>query len=416
MRPIGKVLIAVGQLKIGMYVSELDRPWIGTPFLFQGFRINTLEEIDTLRQYCSGVYVDVEKSVMPRAAAAGPGSATRPAQGSRVYKMSASFEEEVKSANEIRASAQGAIDQVFEDVASGNLIDLVGVKRVVHNLVDGVLRNPDAHVCLTQLKSWDRYTAEHSVNVCVLSLALARHMGLPRDEIEMLGAGALLHDIGKLKTPLELLNKPGRLTADEFEIMKSHPVHGRLLLERYYKLPHRVSEVAFSHHERVSGRGYPRGLDGQSIPFWSKIVAIVDVYDAITSDRSYHRGIPSTEALTKMYGWRLTDFDAELLEQFIQCLGIYPVGTLVELTSGEVGIVISVNPEARLRPKVDLVLDRDRKPLYPSRIVNLADTEWGQVDSGCAIQRVLQPGAYGIDLKQHLVPIQQAKLKVSQQA
>ena len=408
---VGKIQVHVSQLKLGMFVSELDRPWLGTPFLFQGFRIQRIEEIDKLKQMCESVLIDLEKSTHGKRSlsAVNEGNKSKPRQ---IYQMAASFEDELVSANEIRENTQVCVDQLFEDVAHGRMIDLAAVKRVIHDAVDGVLRNPDAHMSLTQLKSWDSYTAQHSINVSVMALTFARHLGLPRAEMEMIGIGALLHDIGKLKTPLEVLNKPGKLTDDEFSMMKAHPVHGRELIEKRYGLSHHIADMAYSHHERVAGGGYPRGLNGNEISTWSKIVAIVDVYDAITSDRCYHKGMPPTEALTKMYGWRLKDFDGELLEQFIQCVGIYPVGSLVELTTGEVGIVISVNPASRLRPKVDLLLDAKKNPYYPSRVLNLADCNVDELHATCAIKDVLNPGAFGVNIKEHLRPMQQAKAKM----
>jgi len=401
-----KVLLHVGQLKLGMFVCELDRPWLGTPFLFQGFRIQTVEEIERLKKVCESAYVDLEKSVK---ATSGP---TRQIPAPRrVHALAASFEEEILSANEIRETTRMTVDQLFDDVAHGRMIDMVSIKRVVHDTVDGVLRNPDAHVCLTALKQRDAYTAQHSINVCVLALALARHMGLSRSDMVALGVAALLHDIGKLKTPLEVLNKPSRLTPEELAIMQQHPVTGQELLERVYRLPYQIADVALSHHERISGGGYPRGLKNHEISLFSRMVAIVDVYDAISSDRCYHDGMSPTEALTRMYGWRLTDFDGELLEQFIQCLGIYPVGTLVELTSGEVGFVISVNPEFRLKPRVNLVLDSRKRRLYPQRVVDLAQHQTSEPNPAYAIRQALMPDTYGIDIKAELAPFQKADAK-----
>jgi putative nucleotidyltransferase with HDIG domain len=408
---IGKIDIHVSQLKLGMYVSELDRNWLGTPFLFQGFRIRDVSEIERLRQCCTTVVIDIEKSVNYESRRPVLTAVPASPRAQRTYKLSAAFEEEIRTANEIRSVTESCIDEVFDDVERGRTIDIARVKRVVHDTVDGILRNPDAHICLTHLKVWDKYTAQHSINVCILALALARHLGLSRHEMEMLGVGALLHDIGKLKTPQDVLNKPGKLTDDEFEIMRAHPVHGRRIIEDKYELSHVIADMAFSHHERIAGNGYPRGLNGNQMSRWSKMVAIVDVYDAITSDRCYHQGISATEALTKMYSWRLTDFDGELLEQFIQTVGIYPVGTLVELNSGEVGIVISVNPQARLKPKVNLLLDGEKNPYYPARIADLAQHEILQPEDNYFIQRVLNPGSFGIDIREQLEPIQQAKAK-----
>lgn len=406
----GKVLLHVSQLKLGMFVTELDRPWLGTGFLFQGFRIQRIEEIERLRQTCEYVYVDVDKAIDYRALDVRR-AIRRPAANRQSHKLAASFEQEIHCANEIRETTRVTVDQLFDDVVHGRKIDLFSVKRLMHDAVDGILRNPDAHVCLTQLKKRDEYTAQHSINVCVLTLALARHLGMPRKEMESLGVAALLHDIGKLKTPLDVLNKPGKLTDDEFAIMKQHPLAGRKMLETFYELPYQIADVAFSHHERASGGGYPRGLRSEQISFHSKLVAIVDVYDAITSDRCYHDGMSPTEALTRMYSWRLTDFDGELLENFIQCVGIYPVGSLVELTSGEVGIVISVHPEFRLKPKVNILLDSAKRPLYPHRVVDLAQHQRGNPEASYAIRQVLPPDAYGVDIGAELAPFRMAQSK-----
>lgn len=399
--------VPVEQLTKGMYVSELDRPWLDTPFLFQGFFIRSDDELAQLRANCEFVYIDTLKGAdLPadRVAPAGPAPAVPPsttAPGERRYPRQVSLEQEMKAAREVRTRARKFIDAVFEDVRQGRRPDLREVKEVISGLVDSIVRNPDAQMCLTLLKKRDEYTAQHSVNVCVLTLAFGRHLGLPPGELNLLGMGALLHDIGKLRTPLEILNKPARLTPEEFARMKEHPGHGREILEGIPGIPPQVIDIAFGHHERLQGHGYPRGLAGDDISTWSRIVAIVDVYDAITSDRPYHDGLSATEALTKMYGWRERDFDPALMEQFIQCIGIYPIGTLVELTSGEVGVVITVNPQLRLRPKVMLALNEKGEPYYPARIVDLAlfvDREEGPY----AISRVLEPGSHGIDAAEQI--------------
>jgi len=403
--------IPVDQLTQGMYVSELDRPWLDTPFLFQGFFIRSDAELEQLRSSCDYVYVDPLRVAqdMPTATRRRP-PATREAPvghlsaGERRYPRQIPLERELKSARAVRQRARSFIDTVFEDVRSGRRPDLTEVRQVVSGMVESIVRNPDAQMCLAQLKHRDEYTAQHSVNVCVLTVAFGRHLGVALPELNLLGMGALLHDIGKLRTPLEILNKPARLTADEFAVMREHPVHGRNILEAIPGMPAEVVDVAFAHHERLHGHGYPRGLVGNELSSWSKIVAIVDVYDAITSDRAYHDGLPATQALTKMYAWRERDFDPELMEQFIQCIGIYPIGALVELTSGEVGVVLSINPRLRLRPKVMLSRDAQGRPYFPARIVDLA--EFVDRDDGpYAIQRVLEPGACGIDAGEQIATI-----------
>ncbi len=408
-----KIHVHVNQLKLGMFVSDLDRPWLETPFVFQGFRIQRVEDIDRIRKYCEYVQVDVEKSIVIKPSVRGYSAAAKhekPKYQSR-YLVSTAIEDEITTASEIRVASRNCVDEVFDDITHGRVIDLVGVKKVVHGLVDGILRNPDAHVCLTHLKNRDEYTAQHSINVCVLALALGRHVGLSQDQLSMLGVGALMHDIGKIKTPLDVLNKPDRLTDEEMNMMKAHPEHGRNILSRFHELPFDVIDIAFSHHERIGGGGYPRGLSSTEISFWNRLVSIVDVYDAITSDRCYHKGISPTEALTKMYSWRHTDFDPSLLERFIQCVGIYPVGTLVELTSGEIGVTIALNDIQRLRPKISLVLDANKSPYNPARIIDLAACAGDDPEPSYGIKAVLPPGSYNIDIKEQLRQIGTAQLK-----
>jgi putative nucleotidyltransferase with HDIG domain len=387
----------------GMYVAELDRPWLETNFPFQGFFVDSQQTILRVQGICEYVVIDTLKGrdvederLITRL--------TAPAKSSpkiKTYRSVVPIEDEIEVAQSVRRKAREYIDQVFADVQAGRRPDLSDVREIVSHMVASIVRNPNAQMCLAQLKKRDEYTAQHSVNVCVLSITLGRHLGMPEDSLTLLGMGGLLHDIGKLKTPLEVLNKPDRLTEEEFNIMKSHPDQGRGILQGIRDVPESVIDIAYTHHERLMGHGYPNALTADRITDWSKLVAIVDVYDAITSDRIYHNGMAATEALTKMYAWKEKDFDATLLEQFIQCVGIYPVGSIVELTSGEVGIVISVNPQHRLKPTVMLTLDENKNPYYPARIEDLS--RYGpDVRNNLAIKRVLEPGAYGINVGEQI--------------
>ncbi len=403
-RAMKKRKIHVGDLSPGMYVCSPDRPWLETPFLFQGFWIRNQADIDAVRSVCNHVYIDVQRGLDPDSPAAmygplvAPGAAT---ERTRAAPPQVPLEEELAQARAVRTHTRAYIDQVFEDVRLGRSLDLADAKPVVSEMVKSIVRNPNAQLCLTQLKERDAYTAQHSVNVCVLSVTFGRYLGMSESELNLLGLGALLHDIGKLQTPLEVLNKPGRLTEDEFKVMKSHPSHGHDILRRIRGMPESTMDIALTHHERLAGHGYPNNLQEHEISTWSKLVAVVDVYDAITSDRSYHDGLPATEALTKMYEWRKRDFDPAMMEQFIQCIGIYPVGTLVELTSGEVGIIICVNPQTRLRPRVLLVRDERGAPYFPSRVCDLSQFD-AEGDEVYGIRRVLEPGSHNIEVKEHL--------------
>jgi len=403
--------IDVNDIKIGMYVAQLDRPWLETPFLFQGFTIESERHIKEVQQFCSFVFIDIKKGLDTDALLPDTRIFThlpRP-KPTRIYIDTTSLEEEISTADKLRITARQCIDNVFEAITKNKDLDIKSVKKLVNNMVESIVRNPDAQMCLTQLKNRDEYTAQHSINVCVLTLTFGRHLGIAENSLNLLGLGALLHDVGKMKTPLEILNKEGRLTEEEFDIMKKHPEEGRNILEATNELPECVIDIALSHHERIGGQGYPYGLPDDLISPWSKIVAITDVFDAITSDRCYHDGMSPTQALTKMYEWRHKDFNPELLEQFIQCIGIYPIGTLVELNSGEVGIVISVNKELRLKPKLLLVLDKNKNPYYPTHIVDMTDYHQDYGDDAYNIQAVLEPRSYNINTNNYMHEIQLAQ-------
>lgn len=414
-----KKKIGVQNLRLGMYVSELDRPWIESRFLFQGFEIRTQEELDELARLCKYVYIETE--VEYKDGAVRPRSSTpvgtpapdefaakrigfeildrftrgKPATPPR-YPDRATLEQELPQARELSQNTKTLIDSILHDVRLGRSLDSTTAKRTVSNLVGSVLRNPDALVWFNQLKNKDEYTSEHSLRVCILALTFGRHLELSEPELNILGLGALLHDIGKMKIPLEILNKPGRLTTEEFDLMKSHVPRGVEILESTPGIPAAAIEVARSHHERYDGSGYAFGLKGQQISLFGQIGAIVDSYDAITSDRSYHKGMSAHDALRKMYEWRRKDFHEQLVEQYIQCMGIYPIGSVVEMNTGSVGVVVSVNRMWRLRPRVALVLDAGKRPYQSPHFIDLVNEET-QGQKAVVIRSVLPAGSFGIN-------------------
>lgn len=401
-----------------MYVAELDRPWLGTPFLFQGFEIRSQEEIAELRRYCQWVYVNIPDTVnytpTPRPVAKSiPTPPAAPTEAEQriardilkiinqprtepVYHDQTTLEQEIHEIREQHVQARTMIFQVLEDARLGKSIDVAAAKRVVGELAESVIRNPDALTCFSQLKKKDEYTALHSLRVCVLALAFGRHLGLDRDGLQILGIGALLHDIGKMAVPNEILNKPGVLTDQEFQVMRSHVPRGVEILEKTSGIPRTAIEVARCHHERYSGGGYIQGLKGEQIGFFGMIGGIVDCYDAITSDRAYHDGMSAHAALKKMYEWRGRDFHPRLVEQFIQCMGIYPIGSVVELSTGEIAVVVTMNRVRRLKPRVTVVLNANYAP-YPVPVT--IDLMQHKTADGrpCEIERVLEPGIYGIN-------------------
>lgn len=390
-----RMKVEVGQLAIGMYVVELDRPWTDTAFLFQGFRIRQQQEIRLIQEVCSYVWVDAQRSLGVRQQAAENVVQTAPLEA-LIAKVD--FTLEMQQATPAWHAARDESLRILQAVKLGQELDVGAVKEVVKECVDSILRNPSAMLWLARIKSSDDYTAEHSLRVAILSIALARELGLPTYQLEQIGICGMLHDVGKIKVPSEILNKPGALTADELRIMQGHAAEGRKLLMSNQQVTAATVDVAFSHHERLDGRGYPRGLDGSKIPYFAKIIAVVDSYDAINSDRVYSKGRSSLESLRILLEAANSHFDEEIVGCFIRLIGIYPPGEIVELSSGEVAIIIGCPPGSKLKPKVLRVLDADKQPCA-ELVIDLAVTAKDSVGKPYRIREVHSCGAFGIDIE-----------------
>ncbi len=396
-----KKKIDVRELKLGMYISELDCPWLETPFLFQGFEIRSEQEIEDIKRYCEYVFIDDAQGHDPQETSSRKlelemlRKTALPA-GKPIYQDQLSLEQELGSAQETYSASKLLIKTILNDVRLGKSLDLAGAKQAVGRMAESVIRNPDALICLTQLKDKNEYTALHCLRVCILALTFGRHLGLEENELNRLGIGALLHDIGKMKVPNDILNKPDRLEEKEQLIMKKHVIFGAKILQGM-NVPRVAVEIALSHHERYDGKGYIYGLAGKEITTYGAITSIVDCYDAITSDRVYRQGISSHQALQQMYPQRKKNFDAALIEQFIQCMGIYPIGSLVELNTGQVGVVITINRIRYLRPKLVLVLDRDKVRYGATKTVDLMRQMRDEEGRLWEIKNVLAPQTYGIN-------------------
>ena len=420
-----KTKIDARELKIGMYVCELDRPWRETPFLFQGFEIRTADEIKTVQQYCQQVYIiEPESGVTPSSVRPKPTPSlpskpvveTVPKQAfleqqllkinnhpgaQSVYVDQTTLEEETKLVESTFLEAQDLVRDMMWEAKLGRSLNVPGARKLITKLVQSALRNPDALTCFTHLKQKDEYTAQHSLRVAILSLVFGRQLGLTDEELEQLGLGALLLDLGKMKIPSEILNKPAPLLADDMNLARQHVPWGIEIIEKTQHLPATVMEIIRRHHERFDGSGYLDKLKGDAIGLAGLIAGMVDYYDAVTSDRVYRAGISSHVALKKMYEWRGTQFHPELVEKFIQCLGIYPIGSVVELNTGEIGVVVALNRSHRLRPRVILVQRAD-KTFYPQMpAVSLAGRKTA-AGRPCEIERVLEPEACGIDPARYL--------------
>ena len=403
-----KVKIDVNDLEHGMFVSELDRPWTETPFLLQGVLIESGEDIAEFRRLCKYVYIDVERSrevIAPKLQTlASKGQDDKPKSSDislqAVEHEQEAFRKELKVARKVHHRTRGYIDKLLDDVRLGNSLDTDTARELVGEMADSISRSPNAMLWLTHMKKRDEYTSIHCMNVSILAITFGRTLGLDRTQLETLGLGALLHDIGKMQVPLEILNKPGRLTDEEFEIVKSHSMNGYNLLRQKEDMPTDVLEIVRSHHERINGRGYPRGLTEDFIDQLTQITSIVDVYDAITSDRCYHDGISPHEALKNMFDWAGENFNADLVEQFIKCLGIYPIGSMVQLNSGHIGIVVSVSEKARLRPIILVVINKSGERYTIPRLLNLAHPQWSKKENLLEIKHIVSSHETDIDMHQ----------------
>jgi len=399
-----KVKIPTTNLQIGMFVSRLDRPWLETPFLFQGFRIKNQKEIAGLQEYCDQVYIEVPVDPKARGLGARGGGEGAQALVPRtrlvVYQESTPVETEIAIAEKLHARVADLVHDLIQELRAGGDIAYPAVQRIISPMVDSVVRNPDAFLWLIELKRRDAYSYYRSLHSSVLAVVLGRHIGLPKADLHYLASGVLLMDIGKTKVQEQLLNKSERLTPQEFEQVKQHVHHGVLMLKETPGVEKQVIFIVRTHHERHDGSGYPFGLNALQIPLLGRIAGIVDCYGAITTDRPYAPAMSATQAMQALYEWRDIDFQAELVEQLIQALGIYPTGTLVELSSGEVGAVIAQNRLRRLRPKIMVVLDADKRPDPHFPIIDLIHATEDKMGNPLGISRALQPGAYGIDAKE----------------
>lgn len=349
--------INVDQLVIGMYLKQFCGSWMDHPFWRSGFVIQSQKDIDAvLASPIKEVWIDSSKGLdcvsdgssqrdsvsQPPAAAPvqsmeGADVPPFPSAGNRRVAMSV----EMHRAAQICAQAKEAVASMFSEARMGNSVDTEGVNKLVMEIADSVMRNANALISLARLKTADDYTYMHSVAVCAMMVALGRQLGFVEEQARVAGVAGLMHDLGKAVMPMEVLNKPGKLTDDEFAIIKSHPREGHRLLLQSDSVDAVVLDVCLHHHEKVDGSGYPDRLFGDAISIYAKMGAICDVYDAITSNRPYKAGWDPSESLRKMAKWsKHGHFDVEVFQAFVKCLGIYPVGSLVRLSSGRIGVVV----------------------------------------------------------------------------
>ena len=400
--------IDCNDLKEGMFVQELDRPWLETSFMFQGFCIKNAEEIETLKKYCEFVYINKTRSeIDPCIIHAKPDRkpaddedevvTTRIRLGTNTYQDTAPIEEELEAARVIYEDSNNAIENIFDTASDGNTIDIKEAAKTTTSIVDSVLRNPDAFMLLQRMKNKTRYRYTHAINSCALAATFCRHLGFSKTEIHDISMGALMFDVGTTKLPDSLIDMAESLNAVSMKLVRHHVQFGLEILDNTPDLPPVVREMMLTHHERINGKGYPGGLKGDQIPVSGRIAAIIDCYDAMISTRPYRKKISPVEAISTLYNWRNIDFQEDLIEQFIQCMGAYPTGSLVELSSGQVGIVMSQNRVRRLYPKILLILTADGEPYESPQMLDLWEYSENTQSEPLEINRVVDAEELGID-------------------
>ncbi len=396
--------IPVDHLKTGMYIAEVSNAWIPDNNLQKHGFVRREKTIDIIRRLgVQHVYIDTDRGTdcdigVPLAEIENQQNAQlRRLQGEIPPAVERRpLEQELENARQVHQSAKRLIDKILLDVKLGQAVELDPVEQLADEMIGSILNNQNALLCMSQIRSKDSYLLEHSVNVAILMGVLARHLGYSGETLHQLVTGALLHDIGKIRVPDRILHKTEQLEPQEWEEMKRHVVYGRDVLVQTPGMYPTAIAICAEHHERLDGNGYPAGLAGESISHFGKMAAVVDVYDAITAERVYHSGLTPTDAMKKLLEWSDNHLDKNLVYDFIRSIGVYPVGTLVELNSGRAGVVIETNRLQQDRPRLKLVYDLGARKKLPPQLLNLAQ------EADESIVRARDPKALGIVVADYL--------------
>jgi putative nucleotidyltransferase with HDIG domain len=362
--------ILVSDLTLGMYIHEFCRPWEDDPFWMSNVEslLHDPAILERIQQSStSEVWIDIGQGLRPATLSASRSSAARQVM---VDVIPATMTDELARASLICIRAKAAVITLFGAAKMGRAVNLEDVDSVVREISNSVLRHPHALISLSRLKTSDEYTYMHSVAVCALMVALARQMEIAEDRVREAGVAGLMHDVGKMMISSAILNKPDRLTTDEFQTMKHHPEAGVKILGENRQVTEMVKDVCLHHHEKVDGSGYPHGLSGDEISLFAKMGAICDVYDAVTSERPYKKGWDAAYAIREMASWK-GHFDQIIFQHFVKAVGIYPVGALVRMKSDRLGVVIEQSKHSLLKPKVKVFMSALTRERIEHRVIDL---------------------------------------------
>ncbi len=392
--------VKITDLIKGMYVSRLDRPWIETPYPIEGFYIQNDDDIRKLSSLCKYVYIDIDltrlrldpshlntgtepspkftiedirKKVSSHISpSGGPTKSTIQRPLKPLYIERVPFEKEFKTAHKLYETLSHTAEEVLQEVSSGKSVNVKNVKQTASSMVDSIIRNPDAFLWLSRLKAKDTHTHNRTIRATIWGIAFGRYMSLPKQELDDLSIALLMSGIGKAKLPRELLEKSDELTGAERSIYQKHIHYSVKLLRQMGAFSSTVINIVTSYCERFDGSGYPRKLQGSQIFFPAQIAGIVSYYEKITNHRIPEKSLDATRAMEHLYKLRDSKFQGELIEEFIQSIGIYPAGSLIELNSREIAVIVEQNEQYRLLPKVIILRDPHKKPVSKFKILDLS--------------------------------------------
>jgi len=388
------------KVEIGMYIARLDRPWLETPFMFQGFMVKEQQEIDDLKRLTKFVYIQVPDDEIelekPSFMAQSIGTVNKVTKNT--YEGSGAVDDEIEQISSSHELISESLSEMEKLIKNGVSIRMDLIEEPIKVMVKSVTKNPDAYLWLTRLRKFDSFLYKDSLMSAVLSAALGRRLGIEESDLQVLSSGCLLMDIGKLSLPTELIHKSGRLSKEEWEVMKTHIQLGVDILSSSPGYNHHIIDIARTHHERIDGSGYQEGLKGAAIPYYGQIAGIIDQYVSVTNPRPYAEVVTHSKAQAMLFNQKGSFFDEMLVEYFIQILSTYPTGTLVELSTGEVAIVKAQKNSSRLKPDLIMLLNPKKEP-YGTYVVVSLDNYCVQ-DIPVTISSTLANGAYGVQIEE----------------